>query len=214
LPDPEATGALIVLGQIHDELAEYADAERAFERAVSAGDELPPSPAHDQLRVAALVALGNARRIAGRYNDAERVLRQALTFAEETLRATDMQVAGALNALAVTFKYSGRFEEAEPLLHRALEINEDTLGPDHPDAATLLHNLGGLHHARRDYAAASCWSSTGTVAMSRLPIARTRTTSRSGTSSQLNDATPSGHQPGSGSASKDMRKLLHTHGTM
>ena len=32
--------------------------------------------------------------------------------------------------------------------------HRDTPGPDHPDVATLLHNLGGLHHARGNFATA------------------------------------------------------------
>jgi tetratricopeptide (TPR) repeat protein len=72
--------ALVVLGQIHEELSEQPSAERAFERAVSAARELPRATENDTLRVAALVALGNARRVSGRYQDAEPPLREALAF--------------------------------------------------------------------------------------------------------------------------------------
>lgn len=34
------------------------------------------------------------------------------------------------------------FDKAAPLFNRALAIEEKALGPDHPDLATTLNNLG------------------------------------------------------------------------
>jgi hypothetical protein len=49
------------------------------------------------------------------------------------------------------YKYTARFAEAKPLYLRALAIFEKQLGPDHPDLASLYHNLGGLEHPRGKY---------------------------------------------------------------
>ena len=38
----------------------------------------------------------------------------------------------------------GKYDEAEPLFKRSLEIDEKVYGPDHPDVARGLNNLGAL----------------------------------------------------------------------
>ena len=53
-----------------------------------------------------------------------------------------------LNDLAVVYKYAARFDDAEALYRRGLGIIEAARGPDHIDAATIWHNLGGVEHAR------------------------------------------------------------------
>jgi tetratricopeptide (TPR) repeat protein len=100
--------------------------------------------------VAELIERGDQLRVDGRYPDADRVLRDALERVERCFGPTDPQVAVALNALAVNGKYAGRFAEAEALLERALTI----VAPGGNSTATLLHNLAGVHHARRDFARA------------------------------------------------------------
>jgi hypothetical protein len=52
----------------------------------------------------------------------------------------------------VLYKYTGCFREALRLYRRALTIAVKVLGPEHPEVATLCHNLGGLEHARGRYA--------------------------------------------------------------
>jgi tetratricopeptide (TPR) repeat protein len=51
----------------------------------------------------------------------------------------------------MTYKYWGRFDEGRLVYERALAILERSFGEDHPDRATLHHNLGGLEHARREF---------------------------------------------------------------
>jgi len=41
-----------------------------------------------------------------------------------------------------------QYSEAEPLYRRAIKIREKTLGPDHPDVAATLNNLGDLYRAQ------------------------------------------------------------------
>ena len=49
---------------------------------------------------------------------------------------------------------AGRYEEAIPLATEALAIREKLLGPDHPDTAKSLNNLGVLYDTMGDYAKA------------------------------------------------------------
>ncbi len=48
----------------------------------------------------------------------------------------------------------GDYAGALPYYERALAISEQVLGPDHPDTARSLNNLGGLLQAQGDYAGA------------------------------------------------------------
>lgn len=45
---------------------------------------------------------------------------------------------------------AGKLEEAEPLQRRAVEIGEEVLGPNSPDLATWVNNLGRLLMVRRE----------------------------------------------------------------
>ncbi|UAA38412.1 tetratricopeptide repeat protein [Paraneptunicella aestuarii] len=57
----------------------------------------------------------------------------------------------ALHQTAYRFQYQGSYLHALPLYERALVIREAVLGPEHPDVATTLNNLGGLHRAMGAY---------------------------------------------------------------
>ena len=63
----------------------------------------------------------------------------------------DYLIASALNDLGVVHKFQGRLDEAAAVYKRALTIVEGS--GDLNDQATLLHNLGGLEHARGHHAA-------------------------------------------------------------
>jgi tetratricopeptide (TPR) repeat protein len=86
-------------------------------------------------------------RVGGRYSAAERWQRLALSVAERALAPTDPELVTFLNNLGVVYKYTARFESAEALYARALDIAQAP-GQDDLTLATLLHNVGGLAHAR------------------------------------------------------------------
>jgi hypothetical protein len=44
--------------------------------------------------------------------------------------------------LAMVLQAQGDWIAARPLLERAIAIGEATVGPDHPDVATRISNLG------------------------------------------------------------------------
>ena len=92
--------------------------------------------------------LANDDRAAGRYADAEARLLTAIEAASHTGRGGDVCVAMLRNDLAVVYKYLGRLDEAEVLYRQALRVLDAALGGDHPEVATVLHNLGGIAHAK------------------------------------------------------------------
>ena len=69
--------------------------------------------------------------------------------------------AAALNALGLMYKDQARYDEARALYGRALSLLESETEPDQDDIATLYHNLGGIEHARGDYAAGEPFARRG-----------------------------------------------------
>ena len=164
---PDVANVLNCLARIEEQRADPAAAEAFGRRSVDimrrvrqemrgdlgdagAGDK-PGNADIDRLSVQSLTGLGDILRIRGRYDDAEPWLREAIALGETSLGTDDEDVVTAVNSLAVLFKYSGRFDDAAGLYQRALAAAERT-GASDESLATLLHNIGGLEHARGDYA--------------------------------------------------------------
>jgi len=142
VPGPEA---LVERAGALEELAEHDEAERLFR-------SLEPESA--RLRHAVRLGLAGIALARGLYDDAEHELRAAIAGAETDFGADAIETGTALNSLGMVFKYSGRFDEGLELYQRALRILERAGGTEHPDVAAIYHNLGGLEHARRNYAEA------------------------------------------------------------
>jgi tetratricopeptide (TPR) repeat protein len=104
--------------------------------------------------VEAMLGLGSVACSRGDYGGAETILLDALARAEVAFGSWSVEVAHVLNALGMTWKYAGRFDEGRCAYERAFAVVARGFGAETPDAASLHHNLGGLEHARRDYAAA------------------------------------------------------------
>ncbi len=83
---------------------------------------------------------------AGRYGDALLTAQQLAAV----VGPGSMQAAQAWNLVGVAAKFSGRFDVAEAAYARALPIAEAE-GPGQL-LATVLHNIGGLAHARGQFA--------------------------------------------------------------
>jgi len=130
---------------------EHADALADLARLEEADELYRSLPDDDPL---ARVGRGSILRARGDYASAERELLDALALAEEQFGTWSIEAGGALNALGMTYKYWGHFDEGRRVYDRALELLVRGFGEEHPDVATLHHNLGGLEHARRDFDAA------------------------------------------------------------
>ena len=76
-------------------------------------------------------------------------LQAQAVHADSTLAAAHRLFAEA-NLLA----NRGYHDQAEPKLLRVLSMREKALGPDHPDVALTLHNLGFIYNAQDRYAEA------------------------------------------------------------
>ena len=98
-------------------------------------------------RVARLQRIGDQRRRAGDPVQAEQAYRRALAIAERRLPRGDVATARIRNQLGVVLKYTGAFDEAAELYGQAHGALVRGLGAEHPEVATVLHNIGGLCHA-------------------------------------------------------------------
>ena len=81
----------------------------------------------------------------------------SLTFAVSIpAMAEDNQLAEArvLNQEAGALYQQGHYAATEPLYKRVLAIRKKALGPDHPDFATSLNDLGVLYRVQSRYAEA------------------------------------------------------------
>jgi tetratricopeptide (TPR) repeat protein len=129
------------------------DTSTLLEGCLAAAEELPPGHDRDAALVTALGGLGILHRVRGRLSEAESTQLQALRSSERVYGPQALGVADLLNDIGMTYKYVGRFSDAEASYRRAMDILQG-IRPDHPDLASLLHNLAGVAHARGDFLAA------------------------------------------------------------
>src|SRR5207248_2213120 len=74
---------------------------------------------------------------------------EAIDFYEQAVAAAPQipelpfsDLGALLNNVALICRKAGRAKAAEPYYLRALQIYENQLGPEHPDVASVLNNLG------------------------------------------------------------------------
>jgi len=92
----------------------------------------------------------------GKYQEALPIAEKAVEVAKRARGPEHLDTADALNNLGLLFKKSGdyaskldqamgEYAKAEPLLLEALQIRQKALGPEHPDTARSLDDLGELY---------------------------------------------------------------------
>jgi tetratricopeptide (TPR) repeat protein len=106
------------------------------------------------LEVTRLGRLGELHRLRGEVAQAEALLREAVTVAEQLCQHDEVTLARALNGLGLVCKDVAKYDEARALYERALSLLQHASPPDPHDIATIYHNLGGIEHARGNYAEA------------------------------------------------------------
>jgi tetratricopeptide (TPR) repeat protein len=158
---PNLASALVEHGRLLELLDRLEEADAAHARALAILRPLIEEPTTDnepeiveelvRLTARAEAARGSTLRARGLLREAEAAYSEVLRLVEARLPAGDLLIAEILNGLGVVYKFLGRYGDAEPLYRRALAIVEAAGQTD--DEATLLHNLGGLAHARGDFAA-------------------------------------------------------------
>lgn len=141
------------------------EAERLAREALALLDELLAEAAPEDLtpdvlepleriRIEALAQLATSLRGQGRYDAAQAPCREALRRTLRLLGPRSLETAARLNDLGVLWKYAGRLERAARAYGRARAVLARHPRADPALLATLTYNLGGLAHARGDFAGA------------------------------------------------------------
>ena len=152
LRHPDVANALVELGLILEARDRLREAARCHRRAIAvlAGDR-SRDPDIARLSVRARTALAGIDRMLGAYAAAERGYLRALAEVRRRFGPRDRYVSGLLNDLGVLRKAQGRYDEAIACYRKALLLIPRR---DRDARATLAHNLGGIEHARGNYARA------------------------------------------------------------
>lgn len=138
---PEIEAAVrMTVGAAHRELAQYAEAEAQFRRAIELRERL-----HGRGSVEfadALCGLAAVQELNDQHEDSERHFREALAINRAKRRPTDREFIVNLSDLATSLNSRKRFAEAEALNREALAAARLAGGDSNPDLADPLNNLG------------------------------------------------------------------------
>jgi len=149
----DTAASLAVLGNTHQKLGRYAEAEPLFLRALAINRKVL---APDDPRIAtSLNNLGVLYYYMGRYEEAERHQIDALERRIRALGDADLGVANSHNNLGILYYHEGRYAEAEAAYRRALEIFEGKReGEPSSSHVNTMNNLADLYTAQARYAEA------------------------------------------------------------
>jgi tetratricopeptide (TPR) repeat protein len=152
LPSPRTAYDYYSLGVVFDQHADYGNAERCARLAVGTVEPLlrqQDSLPGRLILFRSLGLLGTALRQQGAYEQAEEPLVRAIELAEAMPDRPEL-TAEAWNNLGVLCKYAGWFDRGMAAYARAMSLAQGT--PETPGKnmllAAILHNTGGLDHAR------------------------------------------------------------------
>ncbi len=140
------------LGSHLQNVAEYAGAKAAYERALAI-DEAAFGPDHPNI-ASDVNNLGLVLQAQGDYAGAKAAYERALAIDEAAFGPDHPDVARDINNLGNVLQDQGDYAGAKAAFERALAIWEVELGPDHPNVATTVNNLGVVLKALGDYAGA------------------------------------------------------------
>jgi tetratricopeptide (TPR) repeat protein len=137
--------AAIQAGQAALQRQDYNEAERQFEVALEAIEQLPDNDPRLGRTLNNLAAVYYATED---YARATPLMRRSLDLLEQSLGPNDPNVAQTMKNLAALYYLQDDLTAAEPLLERSLAIFEQTYGSDDARVATALSNLAGLRQAQ------------------------------------------------------------------
>jgi tetratricopeptide (TPR) repeat protein len=149
---PDAAAVLIARAEIEESLDHFSDATATAATAIAlledtagVSDDLLMLWCQAQERLAGL------ERLTGDFGAAAARLEVVLDRASAGFGVASPAVVSAANALGVVHKHAGDFDAAEAAYRRAMTAADGQAAPDPLTTAGLLHNLGGLAHARGDH---------------------------------------------------------------
>jgi tetratricopeptide (TPR) repeat protein len=156
---PDVANVLVELAGAAHDLGRYEDALAHARRALGILKPLRGEVDFERIRASAHAQMGHTFVAQGKYARAEKACLAALAVARAELPADEVPTFS--NGLAIVYKYLARYADASRLYKDALRRTERARGPRHPALASILHNLGGLEHARGRFARAEPYARRG-----------------------------------------------------
>jgi tetratricopeptide (TPR) repeat protein len=150
------------LGDLQTLRAANPEAEKAYQRAISLQNSLPPDKRDNLALACSLYGLGNELENAGQFAEAEKTLREALTLQQRLYTDTTVDCQGSqghakadiartMQVLAWAIRERD-LNEAVPLMKSAVAIQRSVWGTEpYPDYADELNDLGMLLRYQGDY---------------------------------------------------------------
>jgi len=135
-------GTLDQLASLYTEMGKRREAEAVLAQA----QHIRTARGQPDDSLSSLVKRAQLSSTTGDLDAAESLFRQVAEI-EETMGDNYSPLAATLNNLAEVLKHKGNVHEAEALYQRALTIQLATSGADHPNHATIQHNLAMLYAA-------------------------------------------------------------------
>jgi serine/threonine-protein kinase len=146
--DADVAGALVALGSLRIDQAQFEDAERLTREAVGIATRALPSNHPDVMK--ALATLGRVLQERGAYDKAIPVLEDVVRRTEAA-KAPPADLAANLSALADVHFYAGHYDVSDSLNRRVLAMYRQAYGDRHPLVADILVNLGATQQERGNY---------------------------------------------------------------
>jgi len=153
---PDQAALLVAVAEIQEALGAVGQAGVTIAAAIAILDRVVPGGGDADLLLVwcqAQERRAGLERLAGDFGAAAARLGGVLDRAAAAFGEASMAVVSAANALGVVGKYAADFDAAEAAYRRAMAAADALADPDPLTRAGLLHNLGGLAHARGDAAA-------------------------------------------------------------
>jgi tetratricopeptide (TPR) repeat protein len=159
---PDMAAVLVTRAEIEETADRFGDAAATASLAIRLLDGSTAGDEDDDcllLWCQAQERLAGLERLGGQFEAASGRLTAVLDRASAELGEPSPAVVSAANALGVVYKYAADFDAAQTAYQRALaaaQAQAALAGKPEPDPivlAGLLHNLGGLAHARGDFTA-------------------------------------------------------------
>jgi len=141
--DPRRLEPLGVLAIVHQNLAEYEQAEALLRLAIETSAEAHGP--HDQRTLRHRDNLVNVLLLTGRFDEAEANARESLALYERHAPEDAASIAAAHGNIGGILMHQRRFDEAEPHYFAALDGLRASHGEDHPQTINALGNLGGFY---------------------------------------------------------------------
>jgi len=149
----DVANVLRSLGEILHRQRKYPEAEACAHRASIIIEPLLPQfegPDGMSILVSSVILVGTSLRDQGRYTEARTALVRAIEMAA-SIAGQPAATMRALNEFGVLCKFAGWFENGERAYLQALGLARRLYGEESLEVATILHNIGGLDHARGQY---------------------------------------------------------------